>query len=147
MKQNFITKSMACCGMLLVAAGMQAANYPKYPVQTLADGQTYVLANLAQPVGYMCRTTWDNALRIQDKATFGSEYGVQLTAHFDQEKNLCISPPVPRRYLPSRQTPRMASRPPRPTPPTPIWVFLPVRTTYVPCRCSTRFLILRFRPV
>ena len=88
MKQNFITKSMACCGMLLVAAGMQAASYPKYPVQTLADGQTYVLANLAQPVGYMCRTSWDNALRIQDKATFGGEYGVQLTAHFDQEKNL-----------------------------------------------------------
>ncbi|MBQ0019083.1 MAG: hypothetical protein KBT39_00995 [Bacteroidales bacterium] len=88
MKNNFIMKCMACLVMLLLAGSMHAATYPKYPVQSLTDGQTYVLANLARPTGYMCRTDWDNALRIQDKNTFLGQYGVKITAHYDAEKAL-----------------------------------------------------------
>lgn len=88
MKNNYFKKCMACLVMLLVAGASLAASYPKYPVQTLTDGQTYVLVNLANPIGYMCRTTWDNALVMQDKSAFNTEYGVKLTAHFNEEKGL-----------------------------------------------------------
>lgn len=88
MKKNYFKHCMMCLVMLLVASLSHAANYPKYPVQTLTSGQTYVLVNLANPIGYMCRTTWDNALVMQDKSAFNSEYGVKLTAHFDEEKSL-----------------------------------------------------------
>lgn len=88
MKNNYFKKCMACLVMLLVAGTSLAISYPKYPVQKLTDGQTYVLVNLANPQGYMCRTTWDNALVMQDRAAFNSEYGVRLTAHFDEEKGL-----------------------------------------------------------
>ena len=88
MRKNYLMKCLTCLAWLLVAVSAQAANYPKYPVQNLTDGQTYVLANLANPTGYMCRTTWDNALRIQGRSEFDSPYGVTITAHFDAEKSL-----------------------------------------------------------
>ncbi len=88
MRKNYLMKCLTCLAWLLVAVSAQAISYPKYPVQKLTDGQTYVLANLANPTGYMCRTTWDNALRIQGRSEFDSPYGVTITAHFDAEKSL-----------------------------------------------------------
>lgn len=83
-----IKRYLAGIALLLVATLAQAASFPKYPVQKLTDGQTYVLANLANPSGYMCRTTWDNALVMQGRTEFDSQYGVKLTAHFDEALNL-----------------------------------------------------------
>lgn len=85
--KNYLKQVLAGAS-LLFATTMSAEVYPKYPVQQLTDGQTYVLANLARPTGYMCRTDWDSALRIQDKNTFQGQYGVKLTAHHDAEKAL-----------------------------------------------------------
>ena len=88
MKKNYFMKCMLCLALLLVTSMSHAISYPKYPVQELTSGKTYVLVNLANPIGYMCRTTWDNALVMQDKAAFNTEYGVRLTAQFDEEKSL-----------------------------------------------------------
>lgn len=88
MKNNHFMHCMASLALLLVAGLAQAVSYPKYPVQTLTDGQTYVLANLSNPQGYMCRTSWDNALVMQDRATFDGQYGVLLTARYDEALGL-----------------------------------------------------------
>lgn len=88
MKNDYFKTLLAGAMLCATASAMAEVEYPAYPTQTLTDGQTYVLCNLANPTGYTCRTNWDNAIYFLGKNDFAGEYGVRVTAHYDAGQEL-----------------------------------------------------------
>lgn len=63
MKKHYLKSLALLCGSLLASTSMIAEiQPPQLKLETLTDGEKYVLFNKATPNGYMSRTSWDGAL-------------------------------------------------------------------------------------
>lgn len=61
MAKNYL-KMFVTCAAMASSLAMNAVERPPLPVQTLTEGEQYVLFNYVRPDGYMSRTSWDGAV-------------------------------------------------------------------------------------
>lgn len=84
--KNKYFKTIVAAALAASATMTWAQNFPTFPTQELQDGGKYIICNLANPTGYMARTSWDGAYYFLGETD--SKYQErEVTAHYDSESN------------------------------------------------------------